>query len=87
MLAPRASSSSACATFFDRVLAIRVTGLIVRRIRGCCVAWGIIAALGLTGAVPAVADADRSSWNELQLRAAGQAVHFNAWGGDPAINR
>jgi putative thiamine transport system substrate-binding protein len=86
MPARRASSSSACATFFDfRSVAILVTGLIARRTRGCRAAWGIIAALGLTGALPAAAD--RSSWNELELRAAGQAVYFNAWGGDPAINR
>jgi putative thiamine transport system substrate-binding protein len=55
--------------------------------RGYCATWGIIAALGLTGALPAVAGTDPSSWSELQLRAAGQAVYFNAWGGDPAINR
>jgi putative thiamine transport system substrate-binding protein len=55
--------------------------------RGCHFAWGVIAAFGLAGALPAVADADRPSWTELELRAAGQVVYFNAWGGDPAINR
>ncbi|HBR6621037.1 TPA: ABC transporter substrate-binding protein, partial [Klebsiella pneumoniae] len=35
---------------------------------------------------PLAVNAD-DSWRQIQTEARGQTVWFNAWGGDPAVNR
>jgi putative thiamine transport system substrate-binding protein len=50
---------------------------------------GAAAALlaGLAGAVPAAAADGVIDYDTARSRAAGQTVYFNAWGGDPQVNR
>ena len=47
----------------------------------------IAALLVVTSAASAQPNVDLPGWAEVQAHATGQAVYFNAWGGDPAINR
>lgn len=47
----------------------------------CCWIW--LAALLL---MPLAVNADES-WQQTEAQARGQTVWFNAWGGDPAVNR
>lgn len=41
----------------------------------------------MVSAVATRAQADDTAWTEIEDRAAGDTVYFNAWGGDPAVNR
>ncbi len=50
----------------------------MRRVRFCAILTGLLIA------APALA---ADSWQTLQQQAQGQTVWFNAWGGDPAVNR
>lgn len=52
------------------------------------VAWLLVTGFLLVGGIDsAAAGAAAPAWTEVQDRASGQTVYFNAWGGDPAINR
>lgn len=50
----------------------------MRRVRSCMFLTGLLLA------TPALAASD---WQTIQQQAKGQTVWFNAWGGDPAVNR
>ncbi|MEM9056025.1 MAG: ABC transporter substrate-binding protein [Pseudomonadota bacterium] len=47
----------------------------------------IAAALAAPAVLPAAAPTQADGWQATLDEAAGQTVYFNAWGGDPAINR
>ena len=50
----------------------------MRRVRFCAFLTGLLLAAPLCAA---------ESWHAIQQQAKGQTVWFNAWGGDPAVNR
>ena len=50
----------------------------MRRVRFCAFLTGLLLAAPLCAA---------DSWQAIQQQAKGQTVWFNAWGGDPAVNR
>ncbi|HDC4777025.1 TPA: ABC transporter substrate-binding protein, partial [Enterobacter kobei] len=50
----------------------------MRRVRFCTFLTGLLLAAPLYAA---------DSWQSIQQQANGQTVWFNAWGGDPAVNR
>lgn len=50
----------------------------MRRVRFCAFLTGLLLAAPLCAA---------EGWHAIQQQAKGQTVWFNAWGGDPAVNR
>ena len=50
----------------------------MRRVRFCAFLTGLLLAAPLYAA---------DGWQAIQQQAKGQTVWFNAWGGDPAVNR
>lgn len=47
----------------------------------------ILSIVIMVSAVGTGAQADDAAWSGIEDRAAGDTVYFNAWGGDPAVNR